>query len=137
MKLKNTLSSLQERLQSLKEQDEGLFTPYYLFTHCTERALVPKSVTMWQMVMQSFSLTVIPVPVACCGMAGLHGHMVQNQDETYKVYEQNWKGELAKRPFDHCLVTGFSCRSQVERMEHKKPVHPLLVLDEILKRINA
>ncbi len=137
VKLKNTLSSLQERLQSLKEQDEGLFTPYYLFTHCTERALVPKSVTMWQMVMQSFSLTVIPVPVACCGMAGLHGHMVQNQDETYKVYEQNWKGELAKRPFDHCLVTGFSCRSQVERMEHKKPVHPLLVLDEILKRINA
>lgn len=137
LKLQNALSSLQERLQTLKSQDEKLFEPYYLFTHCTERALVPKSVTMWQMVMQAFNLPVIPVAVACCGMAGLHGHMVQNQDETYKVYEQNWKGEIAKRPFDHCLITGFSCRSQVERMEHKKPVHPLLVLDEILKRINA
>ena len=136
-KFQNKMNEIKDKLALEKQNNSDFFAPYYLFSHCTERALVPTSVLMWQNVLKSFLIDVIPVPVACCGMAGLFGHMLKNQDETYKVYEQNWKGEIAKRPFEHCLITGFSCRSQVLRMEHKKPVHPLMVLDTILKNLHA
>lgn len=105
---------------------------WYLFCHCTENALVPRAVQMWQHILLKFGLTLIPVPVACCGMAGLFGHMVGNQKETYAVYERNWKGEIQKRDFDRCLVTGFSCRSQVWRMEQKHAQHPVYVLERLL-----
>ena len=88
---------------------------------------------MWQNLMNKFGLNLIPINVACCGMAGLFGHIAKNHDETYAVYEKNWKGEIQKRDFNHCLITGFSCRSQVLRMEGKRANHPLFVLDELLK----
>ena len=107
---------------------------YYLFTHCTERALITQSPILWQSILSTFGLNLIPVNVACCGMAGLFGHMAENQKQTYAVYEKNWKPELEKRDFDHCLITGFSCRSQVHRMEGKRAVHPLFVVDDLLKK---
>ena len=109
--------------------------PYYLFTHCTERALITQSPVMWQQVLSQFGLNLIPVNVACCGMAGLFGHIAKNHDETYAVYEKNWKGEIAKRDFDKCLITGFSCRSQVLRMEGKKANHPLFVLEKLFSQL--
>jgi FAD/FMN-containing dehydrogenase/Fe-S oxidoreductase len=106
---------------------------WYLFSHCTEAALLPKSVQDWQSVMSSFGLTLVPVPVACCGMAGLHGHMTQNLEESRRVYEQNWKPRLEARKFERCLATGYSCRSQVERMEGRPLMHPVMVLDKLLE----
>lgn len=106
--------------------------PYYLFTHCTEKALVPVSVRMWQLIFKNFGMDLIPVPVSCCGMAGLHGHIAAYRDETYRVYESCWKKEIARRPFERCLVTGFSCRSQVYRMEHKQATHPLGIIANLI-----
>lgn len=106
---------------------------FYLFCHCTEQALVPTSVRMWQDVFAAFGLSLLPIPVACCGMAGLFGHMRPNQEESRKVYEQNWQGKLHERPFAQCLVTGFSCRSQVARMEGKRANHPIHVLNALIK----
>ncbi|MBQ9275317.1 MAG: FAD-binding oxidoreductase [Succinivibrio sp.] len=106
--------------------------PYYLFAHCTEKALLPASVRQWQEALKACGVEVVPVETACCGMAGLHGHMAEHLDETYKVYAQNWQGHFKKLPFERCLVTGFSCRSQVQRMEGKRPRHPLSVLAEVL-----
>lgn len=106
---------------------------FYLFCHCTEQALVPTSVRMWQEVFAHFGLSLLPIPVACCGMAGLFGHMKPNQDESRKVYEQNWQEKLHARPFAQCLVTGFSCRSQVARMEGKRANHPIHVLNSLLQ----
>ena len=116
-----------------KANSDKFKEPYYLFTHCTERALVTPAPIMWQNLMNKFGLNLIPINVACCGMAGLFGHIAKNHDETYAVYEKNWKGEIQKRDFNHCLITGFSCRSQVLRMEGKRANHPLFVLDELLK----
>ena len=110
---------------------------FYLFCHCTEQALVPLSVRMWQDVLAHFGLRALPLPVACCGMAGLFGHMKSNQEETRTVYEQNWKEHLTSRPFTQCLITGFSCRSQVERMEHKRANHPVHVLTMLLEQASA
>lgn len=110
---------------------------FYLFCHCTEATLVPLSVRMWQQVMKHFGLNLMPVSVACCGMAGLFGHMLSNQHETKTVYEQNWKPRLAERDFGQCLITGFSCRSQVLRMESKRANHPVNVLCNLLADATA
>lgn len=107
---------------------------FYLFCHCTEQALVPLSVKMWQEVLAHFNLRLLPLPVACCGMAGLFGHMKGNQDESRTVYEQNWKDKLEARDFAQCLVTGFSCRSQVHRMENKRANHPIHILADLLEQ---
>lgn len=121
-------------LQALrKDLTSGFDDPYYLFAHCTEQALLPKSVRQWQEIMQAFGLELLPVPVACCGMAGLHGHMVQNLEESYAVYNRNWHVEISSRPFERCLVTGYSCRSQVERMEGKKAKHPVEILERLFE----
>lgn len=111
--------------------------PYYLFTHCTERALVSSSVISWQETLKAFGLKVEPLMVSCCGMAGLHGHIAAYRDETYGVYERNWKRHISAHPFDHCLITGFSCRSQVRRMEGRQALHPLSVLDRLLEKTHV
>ena len=107
---------------------------FYLFCHCTEQALVPLSVKMWQEVLAHFKLNLLPIPVACCGMAGLFGHIVGNQKESKDTYERHWAPKLRQRPFAQCLITGFSCRSQVLRMEAKRANHPVHVLRELLEQ---
>ena len=124
---------IKDKVLSVSKTDE-FKEMYYLFTHCTERALITQSPVLWQTILSTFGLNLIPVNVACCGMAGLFGHMAANQKQTYAVYEKNWKPEISKRDFNHCLITGFSCRSQVQRMEGKKAIHPLFVVDELLKK---
>ena len=62
-----------------KAQSPEFSDMYYLFTHCTERALITPAPVMWQNVMDKFGLKLLPVNVACCGMAGLFGHMAKNQ----------------------------------------------------------
>lgn len=129
------LENNKEKIKEASLQDKFNHT-WYLFAHCTENALIPRALTMWQMALKHFNLDLIPIPVACCGMAGMHGHMVQNQDESYKVFNMGWKKELDKRDFNSCLVTGFSCRSQVYRMEGKAAMHPIYVLLDLLLSIS-
>ncbi len=124
------------KLQALAKSDE-FRDDWYLFCHCTENALLPRATLNWQQAMAHFGLKLLPVPVACCGMAGLHGHLAQNQDETRAVYERNWKEKIQSRAFERCLVTGFSCRDQVKRMEGKRANHPIQVLCNLLTRANV
>lgn len=128
-------AQIRELIEKNASQEDLL--PYYLFTHCTERALVASSVTAWQSTLGAFGLKVEPLMVSCCGMAGLHGHIAAYKDETYRVYERNWKKHIHSHPFEHCLITGFSCRSQVKRMEGRQALHPLAVLDRLMEKANV
>ncbi len=134
-------SNMQKRRPQLLAKLGGagstLTSPYYIFCHCTEQALLPESVQQWQRIFAALGVPLIPVKTACCGMAGLFGHMLKNQDESRRVYEKNWQGEIKKRDFDHILVTGFSCRSQVSRMEGRKPLHPVELLCTLLQQVQA
>ena len=126
-------AKIKDKVEQTSKTDE-FKAPYFLFTHCTERALITQSPVLWQTLMQHFFINVIPETVACCGMAGLFGHISKNHDETYAVYEKNWKDKIKSHDFKHCLITGFSCRSQVHRMEGKEAVHPLFVLNDLLNK---
>ncbi len=33
------------------------------------------------------------------------------------IYDLSWKGAMSSLPKDRCLSSGYSCRSQVKRME--------------------
>lgn len=144
-KIKNALEAIVRRKTPDQEVSSGAVNEdviascdytedFYLFCHCTEQALVPLSVQMWQQILAHFKLRLMPVSVACCGMAGLFGHMKDNLDETRTVYEQNWQSKIRERDFAQCLITGFSCRSQVYRMEHKRANHPIHVLANLLEQ---
>lgn len=144
-KIKNALEAIVRRKTPEQEVSSGAVNEdviascdytedFYLFCHCTEQALVPLSVQMWQQILAHFKLRLMPVSVACCGMAGLFGHMKDNLDETRTVYEQNWQPKIRERDFAQCLITGFSCRSQVHRMEHKRANHPIHVLANLLEQ---
>lgn len=131
-KFNENFSKIKQRVHACANT-EKFSDMYYLFTHCTERALITPAPVMWQNLMERFGLKLIPVNVACCGMAGLFGHMAVNHDETYAVYNKNWKKQIEQRDFEHCLITGFSCRSQVLRMEGKRANHPLFVICDLLE----
>ena len=144
-KIKNALEAIVRRKTPDQEVSSGAVNEdviascdytedFYLFCHCTEQALVPLSVQMWQQILAHFKLRLMPVSVACCGMAGLFGHIKDNLDETRTVYEQNWQAKIRERDFAQCLITGFSCRSQVHRMEHKRANHPIHVLANLLEQ---
>ena len=46
---------------------------FTLFGHCTEKTALPKSESQWQAIFTHLGLTLTPVAVGCCGMAGTYG----------------------------------------------------------------
>lgn len=119
---------LAEFSSSGKTSDE----PWYLFAHCTEKTKMPNAEKEWTEIFGTFGVKLVPVPVGCCGMAGTFGHEADKFEVSKKVYDLSWKDNFEKLPKERCLVTGYSCRSQVKRFEHIKPKHPLQALLECL-----
>ena len=102
--------------------------PWYLFAHCTEKTKLPNTEKEWGAIFNHFGATLQSVPVGCCGMAGTFGHEVDKLQMSKDIYALSWKPNLNKLPTDRCLISGYSCRSQVKRFEHIKPKHPLQAL---------
>ena len=105
---------------------------YHLLAHCTEKTALPVTEQTWQQIFTKAGLSLAPVAVGCCGMAGTYGHEVQNQQNSRDLYELSWQQTINKTPAGFLLATGFSCRSQVKRYEGFKPLHPLQLLRQLL-----
>lgn len=102
--------------------------PYYLFAHCTEKTNKPTAEQEWQQVFKGFGLALDTVATGCCGMAGSYGHDAKNVAASKSIYSQSWKHALSQRDASRCLATGYSCRSQVKRMEKVRLNHPIKAL---------
>lgn len=109
-------------------------TPWYLLAHCTEKTKLPNAEKQWSQVFAHFGIKLEAIAVGCCGMAGTFGHEADKVQMSKDIYALSWQPSLASLPIERCLVTGYSCRSQVKRMEEVKPLHPLQAL---LRLINA
>lgn len=72
------------------------------------------------------------VSVGCCGMAGTYGHELTNHKNSLGIYELSWHQAMQRLPRNRCLATGYSCRSQVKRIEGTGVRHPLQALLEII-----
>ena len=104
---------------------------YYLAGHCTERTQLPASTAQWQQIFQHFGLQLEPLALGCCGMAGTYGHEAEHLHLSEGIYEQSWK-EKYENLGDQFLVTGYSCRSQIKRLELKTTKHPIQILMNVI-----
>ncbi|MEQ4914312.1 D-2-hydroxyglutarate dehydrogenase YdiJ [Morganella morganii] len=102
--------------------------PWYLFSHCTESTALPDSVKIWQNLFRRFGASLQSVSTGCCGMAGTYGHEMPNLARSKGIYQLSWAQPYQSLPSERCLTTGYSCRSQVKRMEGKVMLHPLQAL---------
>ncbi|MGX9415924.1 D-2-hydroxyglutarate dehydrogenase YdiJ [Vibrio sp. WJH972] len=109
----------------LKDSDDK---PWHLFAHCTEKTKLPNAEQQWVTIFAHFGANLEPIAVGCCGMAGTFGHESDKFQMSRDIYNLSWKGQFEALPHERCLVTGYSCRSQVKRFEHIKPKHPIQAL---------
>ncbi|MDY0920461.1 D-2-hydroxyglutarate dehydrogenase YdiJ [Leclercia sp. CFBP8987] len=105
---------------------------WYLFSHCTEVTALPGAPAQWATIFARFGAKLESVSVGCCGMAGTYGHEVVNHKNSLGIYELSWHQAMQRLPRNRCLATGYSCRSQVKRVEGSGVRHPLQALLEIM-----
>ena len=65
-------------------------------------------------------------------MAGIYGHLSENRDNSLNIYRKNWGKEVGDIGVENLLVTGFSCRCQVKRMERREVNYPLVELARLI-----
>ncbi len=105
---------------------------WYLFGHCTEVTALPGTPGQWTSIFARFGAKLENVSVGCCGMAGTYGHEVKNHANSLGIYALSWQQAMQRLPRNRCLATGYSCRSQVKRVEGSGVRHPLQALLEIM-----
>ena len=101
---------------------------YKLFAHCTEKTALAGSEGQWQRIFQHFGLSLSCVAVGCCGMAGTYGHEKVNLDNSKALYQMSWQDKVANLATEQILVTGYSCRSQIKRLDNKVTLHQVQAL---------
>ncbi|POP47229.1 hypothetical protein CHU32_04630 [Superficieibacter electus] len=105
---------------------------WYLFGHCTEVTALPSAPSQWASIFAHFGAKLESVSVGCCGMAGTYGHEIKNHANSLGIYALSWQQAMQRLPRNRCLATGYSCRSQVKRIEGNGVRHPLQALLEIM-----
>ncbi|MCG9582728.1 FAD-binding oxidoreductase [Vibrio tubiashii] len=123
---------LEPKLSEMDKQPSNGQEPWYLFAHCTEKTKMPNAEKEWGAIFAHFGARLDTVPVGCCGMAGTFGHEVDKLQMSKDIYGLSWKPRLQDLPKERCLITGYSCRSQVKRFEDVKVQHPLQALLQII-----
>ncbi|MEX0337190.1 FAD-binding and (Fe-S)-binding domain-containing protein [Vibrio tubiashii] len=123
---------LEPKLNEMDKQPSNGQEPWYLFAHCTEKTKMPNAEKEWGAIFAHFGARLDTVPVGCCGMAGTFGHEVDKLQMSKDIYGLSWKPRLQDLPKERCLITGYSCRSQVKRFEDVKVQHPLQALLQII-----
>ena len=99
-----------------------------LLSHCSEKTALPASEKQWQTIFGKVGQPVDLVAVGCCGMAGTYGHEADQKDKSLAIYGLSWEAAVKAYPQNAIMATGYSCRSQVARIEKFKPRHPLQLL---------
>jgi len=98
---------------------------YRLFSHCTEQALVTRAPALWAQVYTQLGLPLELVKTGCCGMCGVYGHEDRHLRESLGIFDLSWRRKLDPQTDPaRSLVTGHSCRHQVERGIGFTPLHP-------------
>lgn len=104
---------------------------YRLLSHCTEKTTSAATAAQWPALFARAGLKLVPQASGCCGMSGTYGHESRNVGTSRTIFEQSW-GPLLDRADDtervEWLATGYSCRSQVERLRAARLRHPVEVL---------
>lgn len=106
---------------------------YRLMAHCTEKTNAAASVTQWTEVFARAGLSLAVQKTGCCGMSGTYGHEARNVETSRRIFDQSWAPALAMADAPEALATGYSCRSQVSRLQSDTLRHPVQALLEVLR----
>ncbi|WP_084632140.1 D-2-hydroxyglutarate dehydrogenase YdiJ [Oceanospirillum maris] len=110
----------------------------FLLAHCTEKTNAAATIKMWQQVYAALGFKLTLQASGCCGMSGTFGHETANLDTSKTIYSQSWSGIINDTEKQGRLVaTGYSCRSQVKRLDDQHVPHPLQWLLRVLNNQNA
>ena len=102
---------------------------YHLLAHCTEKTNAAPAIKNWQTIFEQLGHKLEIINVGCCGMAGTFGHESANVDTSKKIYALSWAAVINNEQYKDSLVaTGFSCRSQVMRIDKKRIPNPIQAL---------
>jgi Fe-S oxidoreductase len=102
---------------------------FFLLAHCTEKTYAVNSTKEWQQVFSSVGHKLSVIETGCCGMSGTFGHETENFETSTALYAMSWQKALAgNKPANRFTATGYSCRSQVKRIEKRELPHPLQIL---------
>ncbi|MGY4677263.1 D-2-hydroxyglutarate dehydrogenase YdiJ [Pasteurella sp. P03HT] len=134
--LKNQLDDTQSVLQNWLKTDRTMTSyQWHLFPHCTESTALPSSAKAWQHIFAQFGQQLTVENVGCCGMAGTFGHETAHLKMSKDIYALSWATKLTGKDPKYCLATGYSCRSQVKRIEQWQPKHPVQALLTLVDKI--
>jgi Fe-S oxidoreductase len=129
--LQEWLSQQRDALSKIKLEGRA---NYRLMSHCTEKTNAAPSVKQWQTIFADLGLDLSVVATGCCGMAGTFGHESANQAASKEIYSQSWQPIVNSAAVDdEFLATGYSCRSQVKRLDQKQLKHPAQALLELMR----
>ena len=107
---------------------------FQLLAHCTEKTSAAGSLKQWQQIYAALGQKLAIQSVGCCGMSGTYGHEAENLETSKKIYELSWAEVInADENQGKLVATGYSCRSQVKRMDDKKIPHPSQALLDLLR----
>jgi Fe-S oxidoreductase len=118
---------LQEWLadQTLPKREAHAGLGFRLLSHCTEQALVTRAPALWQQAFNALGVPLETVKAGCCGMCGVYGHEAKHKRDSLGIFELSWKRKIdPERDRARLVVTGHSCRTQVERGLGFTPLHP-------------
>lgn len=124
--LQEWLSQQSEALQAHQLQSN---LRHRLMAHCTEKTNAAPSIKQWQTIFGSLGVELELVATGCCGMAGTFGHETDNLERSKEIYSQSWQPIVnSTEAGEELLATGYSCRSQVKRLDNKQLRHPAQAL---------
>ena len=107
---------------------------FKLMAHCSEKTSAAASISDWARIFKALGQTLELQATGCCGMAGTYGHETENYDTSRKIYDLSWSEVVNNPDNDGKLVaTGYSCRSQVKRLDEKQLPHPVQVLLNLIR----
>ena len=121
---------LATRIDQLEKSNRnGESGEFSLLPHCTEKTTAAPSMRDWESVFSTLGHKLTIINAGCCGMAGTYGHEAANAETSRRIYGLSW-AEVVNDPDhqDSLLATGYSCRSQVKRIDGQVLKHPVQAL---------
>jgi Fe-S oxidoreductase len=102
---------------------------FILLAHCTEKTNALSSIKEWQQVFSVLGNKLSVMETGCCGMSGTFGHEAANLETSKTIFALSWQ-KIVQNPANtnRLTATGYSCRSQVKRLEKRQLPHPLQIL---------
>lgn len=122
-----------DKLAVFKREDDIPPSEFKLLAHCTEKTNAAPSIRMWQEIYAMLGQKLTVQAVGCCGMSGTFGHETQNEQISRDIYQLSWS-EVINDPANanKLVATGYSCRSQVKRIDDQHVPHPIQMLLALL-----